>query len=75
MLGKADEEHLRLASDQGRVVFTQDDDYLRLHAQGFQHFGIVYAPQHTPIGVIVSGLMLLFQVATPDEMHDRIEFL
>ncbi|MCH8042407.1 MAG: DUF5615 family PIN-like protein [Planctomycetes bacterium] len=75
MLGAADKEHLRMAAEQGRVIFTQDDDYLRLHAQGVRHCGIVYAPQHTPIGTIVSGLMLLSQVATPEEMHDRIEFL
>ena len=75
MLGAADEEHLRLAAEQGRVTFTQDDDYLRLHAQGVQHCGIVYAAQHASIGTIVSGLTMLFQVATPEEMHNRVEFL
>lgn len=50
MRGAADVEHLRLAASQGRVIFTQDDDFLRLHAQGLRHSGIVCAPQHTPVG-------------------------
>ena len=42
MLGVSDEEHLILATNQGRVLFTQDDDFLRLHAQNIDHPGIVY---------------------------------
>jgi predicted nuclease of predicted toxin-antitoxin system len=41
MLGATDEEHLRFATEQQRVVFTQDDDFLRLHADGISHHGIV----------------------------------
>ena len=75
MLRATDDEHLRFATERQRVVFTQDDDFLRLHAQGIEHCGIVYAPQQTPIGTIVSGLMLVFQVLTPDEMRNHVEFL
>jgi uncharacterized protein with PIN domain len=75
MLGATDEEHLRFATDQQRVVFTQDDDFLRLHAQGHKHAGIVYASQHTPVGSIVSGLMLVYQVLAPEEMYYHVEFL
>ena len=45
---------------EGRVLFTQDADFLRLHAAGQGHHGIVYAPQQTAVGSIVSGLMLIF---------------
>ncbi len=31
MLGATDEEHLTLATSDNRVIFTQDDDFLRLH--------------------------------------------
>jgi predicted nuclease of predicted toxin-antitoxin system len=41
MLGASDEEHLAFARGEGRVLFTQDDDLLRLHASGVEHAGIV----------------------------------
>ena len=34
LLGASDDEHLRRARAEGRVVFTQDEDFLRLHAAG-----------------------------------------
>jgi hypothetical protein len=75
MLGADDQDHLALAVSQGRVVFTQDDDFLRLHAAGTQHCGIVYVPHQTRIGTIVTGLILVFQVLSAAEMINRVEFL
>lgn len=43
MLGASDEEHLMFARREGRVLFTQDEDFLRLYASGIEHAGIVYA--------------------------------
>ncbi len=45
LLGAPDEKHLAWARNQGRVILTQDDDFLRLHAAGEEHAGIVYAEQ------------------------------
>jgi uncharacterized protein with PIN domain len=75
MCGAADEEHLALAYGQGRVVFTQDTDFLRLDALGRRHAGIVYASQRTSIGEIIRGLLLIHQVLEAEEMLGRIEFL
>ena len=75
MLTAPDDDHLQLAMDQGRVIFTQDEDFLRVHAEGREHPGIVYAPQHTPVGKIVTGLMLIYQVLTPEEMRNQLEYL
>jgi hypothetical protein len=75
MLGATDEAHLILATNQNRVMFTQDDDFLRLHAQGMPHSGIVYVHQRTSIGYIVRGLILIYQVLTPDEIMNQLEFL
>ncbi len=75
MLEAGDDEHLAFASGAGRVVFTQDSDFLRLHAAGGQHAGIVYAPQQTAIGIIVGGLMLICDVLNPQDMMDHVEFL
>ena len=44
-LGASDAEQLQRASDEERVIFTQDDDFLRLEAAGTDHAGIVYASQ------------------------------
>jgi hypothetical protein len=59
-LSAPDIEHLKFARKEGRVIFTQDDDFLRLHTKGEEHAGIVYAAQHTPIGEILRGLMLIY---------------
>ena len=43
LLGATDVEHLSLAWAEGRVIITQNDDFLRLHAARFEHAGIIYA--------------------------------
>ena len=75
LLAASDEAHMALATDEGRVLFTQDADFLRLHAEGVAHTGIVYAHQQTRIGVIVRGLMLIYQVLEPGDMQNHVEFL
>jgi predicted nuclease of predicted toxin-antitoxin system len=75
MLSAADDEHLDLARQEGRVIFTLDDDFLRLHADGHEHAGIVYATQQATVGTIITGLMLVHEVLTSEEMLNRVEYL
>jgi len=75
LTGESDLSHLALAAVQGRVIFTQDDDFLRLHAQGIPHAGIVYAQRRIPAGDVIRGLVLISNVLTPDEMRNHVEFL
>ena len=75
MAGESDLSHLALAAAQGRVIFTQDDDFLRLHAQGVSHAGIVYAHRRMPVGDVIRGLVLISNVLAPDEMCNHVEFL
>lgn len=75
LLEADDERHLAFALREGSVIFTQDADFLRLHAAGRPHAGIVYAPQQTPIGIIVRGLMLIYDILSPDDMAGHVEFL
>lgn len=70
-----DAHHLEHAAQDGRVVFTQDADFLRLHASGTPHQGIVYAHQQTPASHILRSLMLLHDVLSPDDMVRHVEFL
>lgn len=74
-LGAGDEEHLEFARREGRVLFTQDDDFLRLHSSGSPHAGLVYAPQQTPVGTAIRGLLLVYDLLTPEEMKGHVEFV
>lgn len=40
-LGTEDSEHLQRATELGRVVCTEDDDFTKLAAQGIKHAGII----------------------------------
>ncbi len=75
MMGATDKAHLALAVHEQRVIFTQDADFLRLHAHGLEHAGIVYAPQHYPIGQIVRALVSLYQTLRPEDMKNHVKFV
>ena len=74
-LGASDEEHLQRATGDGRVLVTQDRDFLRLAVAGMHHAGIAYGSQNRTIGESVRGLMLIHQVLSTDEMKDHVEHL
>ena len=75
LAGESDLRHLALATAQGRVIFTQNADFLRLHAQGVSHAGIVYAHRRMPVGDVIQGLVLISKILVPDEMRNHVEFL
>jgi hypothetical protein len=76
LLSDSDSNHLRRASEMGRVLCTHDFDFIRLHAEGVAHTGIVIAQQaETSIGGWVRGLELICGAMTPDEMKNHIEYL
>jgi hypothetical protein len=75
-LGDEDANHLRRASQMGRVLVTTDVDFLRLAAAEFQHDGIIFGIQeeHT-IGDWVRKLELMCFVFEPDDMKNHVEYL
>lgn len=73
--GATDTQHLKRATQEGRVIVTQDADFLRLHAAGESHRGIVYAPQQMSVREILRSLKLIHDLLTPEEMVQHIEFL
>ena len=75
MLSASDAEHFKQAQRDNRVIVTQDDDFLRFHAAGKTHSGIVYAPQGISIGEMIQGLLLISQALDAEEMQDQVEFL
>jgi predicted nuclease of predicted toxin-antitoxin system len=74
-LGAADEEQLAFAQREGRVFFTRDDDFLRLHASGLPHAGIVYTSRRVSIGDMIRGLILLHEILDADDMRGHVEYL
>jgi hypothetical protein len=75
MLSASDEQHLERALHEQRVFFTHDHDFMRLHAAGIEHAGIVFAPREISVGDAIRGLMLVFQVLEVDDMKGKVEFI
>ena len=76
LIGATDEAHLSFAASSGRVMVTQDDDFLRLHARGVTHAGIAYCRQQSmPIGEMLRRVILIHDLFSPEEMAGTVEFL
>ncbi len=76
MIGASDEEQIAFALAQKRVIFTRDDDFLRLHQTGISHAGITYChPNSRSIGEIVNTLTLIWEWVEPGDMFGKIEFI
>jgi predicted nuclease of predicted toxin-antitoxin system len=71
-----DARHLAFARSEERVLFTHDADFLRLHAGGMPHAGIVYChPLSRSIGEIVRGLLMIAACLNAEEFRNHVEFL
>ena len=75
LLGATDEQQLIFAAENQRVLITQDDDFLILHAQGMTHSGIIFVQSGRAIGTMVRGIHLITQVLTTEDMQNHVEFL
>ncbi len=74
-LGAKDEEHYAFAHQEGRVIVTHDNDFLRLAARHPNHSGLVYSPKGKTIGEMIRKLTLIAQIITAEEMTGKIEFI
>ena len=64
------------ARQQGRVIYTGDDDYLNLNSSGVQHLGILYHhPRKYSIGEAIDAIALAYHALAMDEMRNRVEYL
>ena len=76
LISASDEEQIAFAFREARVIFTQDDDFLRLHQTGIPHFGITYCRQRSrSIGEIINTLTLIWEWVEPDDIKGQIEFI
>jgi predicted nuclease of predicted toxin-antitoxin system len=76
LIGAEDEEHVAFSLREGRVIFTNDRDFLRIAAAGVPHAGIVYCtPEDSQIGVVIRHLAFMHECCAPDEMANYVEYL
>jgi len=62
LLSADDEEHIAFGLSESRIIFTEDDDFLRLAKQDIDHAGIVYCRQGTrSIGDTYISLLCLMR--------------
>jgi uncharacterized protein with PIN domain len=74
-LGHDDPDHLRRATEMGRVLCTHDQDFLRLAAEGFEHAGIAFSPQsRASIGSWVRALRALHAQYGSDQVRNQVVF-
>ena len=67
---------LAVAQQQGRIMYTGDDDFLRIGSSGVQHAGVFYHhPRKYSIGEAIGAAALACRVLSADEMLNRVEFL
>jgi hypothetical protein len=72
MRGKNDHDQLAFALNTQRVIFTQDRDFLRLATSVPM---LASCTQGVPIGTIVSGLLLIYNVLSAEEMMGNVEYI
>jgi hypothetical protein len=77
---REDAELLARATELGRIVFTQDDDFLVIARQwqttGNPFAGVVYGHQlDVTVGSAVRDLELICHVMTNDEIQNQIIYL
>jgi len=71
-----DEQQAAYCLTSGRVLFTQDADFLRLNAAGVSHAGIAYCAKDTKsIGELIEGLVLIWEICEAEEMAGHVEYL
>ena len=75
-LGESDEEHLKQATEMGRVLCTQDQDFLRLAKANLEHAGIAFGVQYgATIGGWVRALRALHATTTAEAIQSEVRFL
>lgn len=76
MLGAPDGGHLAYGWLQARVIVTHDTDFLRLHASGIQHAGIIFsALQARTVGDMIRSIALIWEHLEPEDMRGHCEFI
>ena len=75
LISASDSQQIAYGLREGRVIFTQDDDFLVIASQTDDHAGVVFVKSGSPsIGEIVRFLSLLNDCSTNEDMRGRVEY-
>lgn len=76
LIGASDAEQLDYARREGRVIFSQDADFLTMAATTAEHAGIAYARKgKRSIRQVIDQLELIHSVLTMEDMQGHVEYL
>ena len=71
-----DGEQMAFATRERRVVVTDDSDFLRMAAISADHTGVVICRRAgLSLRDVIRGLILIYEVLSPEEMVGRVEFV
>jgi Domain of unknown function (DUF5615) len=74
-----DPDILDRATALGRVVYSEDQDFLaeahRRQLAGIPFAGVVYAPQLTPIGTCVTDLEVIGKLSEPADLANNVIYI
>lgn len=77
--GLDDDEVLRRSKDQGRVLVTHDARTMPSHfarcIESGGSAGVLVAPQHLPVAVVIEELLLIWVATDADEWTARLTWL
>ena len=74
--GQDNAAHLEYARAEGRVIVTDDTDFLRIASSTTDHPGIVYCRRSShSLGQIIRHLILVHEVLEPQDIAGRVEYV
>ncbi len=79
LLGASDEAHFERATELGRVMVTNDHDFLGMVHERIEarqsHPGLLFLLPGTSVGAAIRGLALAVEVLEPADMRTWIEWV
>lgn len=71
-----DDEHMKFARREKRVLVTQDAGFVDRNKKGESHYGIAFCEQGSrSIGEMIAALALIYDVLEQDDMVGHVEYL
>jgi hypothetical protein len=77
--GTLDPDVLRIAAEDGRVLVSGDLRTMSVHFRGFvatrDSPGVLLIPSSRSIGAAIEGLLFIWLNWTPEDLHNRVQWL